>query len=99
MNIQDVDVLAELAKIKLSKEEKENLLQDMDSILAYVKQIEDIEIPYDIQSDSQSAIDDPYFVKNTWKEDEIYERDFSLGLINSQYPKSKDGFVKVKKIL
>ena len=99
MQIQDVENLAELAKLKLKKKKKTRLLSDMESILAYVKQIENIEIPEGFEANSENGIDEPYYVKNVWREDGVYERDFSQDLIAKQYPKSKDGFVKVKKIL
>ena len=42
MNIKDVEILASLARIELGEEEKKDLLSDMESILGYVKQIEEI---------------------------------------------------------
>jgi len=90
MNIKDVENLAELARLELSLEEKESLLKDMDSILGYVKQIEEIKID-DIQLD--------YKVYNVWREDAIVPREFSKELIAEQFPDAKDGFLKVKKIL
>ena len=44
MDIKDVENLAELARLELSMEEKEAMLKDMDSILEYVKQVEEIKI-------------------------------------------------------
>lgn len=90
MNIKDVENLAELAKIEVSQEEKEQLLKDMEGILSYVKQIQDIEV-------SESSIE--YGHRNAWREDGFIERDFSLEIITEQFPDSQDGFVKVKKIL
>ena len=90
MDIKDVENLAELARIELSLEEKKELLSDMDSILGYVKQIEEVKVE-DIEPD--------YKVYNVWREDEIIPREFSHELIVSQFPESQDGFLKVKKIL
>lgn len=45
MEIKDVENLAALARIELTEEEKNELLHDMDSILGYVKQIEEIKVP------------------------------------------------------
>ncbi|KKP88196.1 MAG: asparaginyl/glutamyl-tRNA amidotransferase subunit C, partial [Candidatus Nomurabacteria bacterium GW2011_GWC2_35_8] len=44
MDIKDVENLAQLARIELTEEEKKELLSDMDSILSYVKQIEEMKI-------------------------------------------------------
>jgi len=90
MEIKDVENLAELAKIELNQEEKEQILKDMDGILAYVKQIEDVEVE-DIVTE--------YNHKNVWREDIITEKDFDMNLILEQFPDSHDNFVKVKKIL
>ena len=90
MEIKDVEKLAELAKIELNDTEKATLLKDMDSILDYVKQISEADVP---------EIELEYANKNVWREDMLEELDFSRDLIVEQFPDAKDGFVKVKKIL
>ncbi len=92
MNIKDVENLAELAKLELSQEEKHSLLKDFDSILAYVKQIEEVDV-------QPSGLNKEHSVINVWREDVIEPRDFSKGLITEQFPAAQDGFLKVKKIL
>lgn len=90
MDIKDVENLAELARLELSHEEKEAMLKDMDNILEYVKQVEELKIP-----DTKEN----YSLYNVWREDEIVPREFSEELIVEQFPDSKNGFLKVKKIL
>ena len=90
MNIKDVENLAALARIELSDSEKESLLKDLDSILGYVKQIESVPAE---EGKKEIAL------KNVWREDELEPRDFDRALILGQFPDSKDGFLKVKKIL
>ncbi len=90
MNIKDVENLAELAKLELSPEEKESLLHDMEGILSYVKQIEEVEVG-DIKPSNT--------YHNVWREDELEPRAFSKDSIIEQFPDSQDGFLKVKKIL
>lgn len=90
MQIKDVENLAELARIDLSTEEKEEILKDMGSILEYVKQIEEVNV---------GEVNPVYDLKNVWREDVLEERDFSKELITRQFPESQDGFLKVKKIL
>jgi|SRR3989344_117779 len=90
MDIKDVENLAELARIDLSREEKEKILKDMGGILDYVKQIEEVKI-----EDIKSEIG----LQNIWREDELVSREFSRELIIGQFPDSQDGFLKVKKIL
>ena len=90
MNIKDVENLAELAKLELSEDEKKSLLKDMEGILGYVKQIESVKIR-DVQEE--------YRLYNVWREDTKEKCEFSLELIEKQFPDSQDGFLKVKKIL
>lgn len=90
MDIKDVEKLAELARIELSEEEKQGLLVDMENIIQYVKQIGEVKVG-DINTD--------YKLRNVWREDELVPREFSRELILKQFPDSKDGFLKVKKIL
>ena len=90
MDIKDVENLAELARIELGEDEKQELLQDMKVILNYVKQVEEVEVG---DSDTEPSL------VNVWREDEVEERDFSKDLITGQFPQSKSGFLKVKKIL
>ena len=90
MEIKDVENLAELARIDLTLEEKEGLLKDFDSILAYIDVIKSVEI---------DDIPPNFDLYNVWREDVIIEREFSQDLIKDQFPASQDGFLKVKKIL
>ena len=90
MNIKDVEALAGLAKLEMSMDEKEAMLKDMDEILDYVKQVEELNIP-----DTKANLS----LYNVWREDVVDSREFSRELIVSQFPESKDGFLKVKKIL
>lgn len=90
MNIEDVEKLAELAKIELTSNEKERLLSDMEGILGYVKQIQEVKV---------EEVEPEYSNKNVWRKDGLASRGFSREEIISQFPDSKDDFVKVKKIL
>lgn len=98
MNIKDVENLAKLARIELSESEKKEILSDMESILGYVKAIESVEV---------EKVDAEFDIHNVWREDsprlaqagQAITREFSPELISGQFPDSKDGFLKVKKIL
>jgi aspartyl-tRNA(Asn)/glutamyl-tRNA(Gln) amidotransferase subunit C len=90
MEIKDIEKLAELAKIELNDEEKAKLLKDLDSILGYVKQIQEVDV-------KDVAVE--YENRNIWREDKLEERDFSKEIIAEQFPDAQDGFVKVKKIM
>ncbi|HBA45796.1 hypothetical protein A2W67_00040 [Candidatus Nomurabacteria bacterium RIFCSPLOWO2_02_40_28] len=90
MEIKDVEALAELARIDLTEVEKQDLLKDFDSILAYVRAIEQVQI-----EDTESDI----ILHNIWRDDVSNQREYSKELITKQFPDSQDGFLKVKKIL
>ena len=90
MDIKDVENLAGLVRIELLEDEKKDLLQDMESILDYVKIIEKIDVQH-------SVLDNGYC--NIWREDEVMPREFSKELITEQFPDKQEGFLKVKKIL
>ncbi len=90
MDLKDVENLAELARIELSSEEKVSLLADMQGILEYIKQIEEVKV---------ENLQPEYKLYNVWREDEIVSRDFSAELITEQFPNAQDNFLKVKKIL
>lgn len=90
MEIKDVENLAQLAKLDLNKDEKEKLLKDMEGIISYVKQIEDVEVP---------DFDIPNLHTNQFREDEILKQDFDKDKILEQFPDKHQNFVKVKKIL
>ena len=74
----------------LSEEEKNSLLKDFDSILDYIKSIENAEI-------DDATLE--YDVRNVWREDIAEPREFSHELIVKQFPEQQDGYLKVKKIL
>ncbi len=90
MDIKDVENLAELARLELTDIEKQEILKDMGGILAYVKQVEEVDVG-DVGSQP--------LLFNVFREDEPMERDFSRESIKEQFPDSQDGYLKVKKIL
>ncbi len=90
MTIEDVENLAQLARIELEREEKEAILEDMKGILAYIESIEKVEL---------GNVEPEYDLVNIWREDKPEPRNFSRDLIISQFPSSRDEFLKVKKIL
>lgn len=97
MDIKDVENLAKLARLDLTEEEKKQALIDMDGILKYVKQINEVEVPTSkgVAVIAPTNID----IHNIWREDKEEKRDFSRDLILEQFPDSQGDFLKVKKIL
>lgn len=95
MQIKDVENLAELAKIDLTAEEKEQILKDMGGILDYVKTIENVKVEVPMSQ----GVEKSNLPCNVWRDDKIEPREFSKDSIIKQFPDSQDNFLKVKKIL
>lgn len=97
MTEQDIEKLAELAKIKIPEGKAESLIKDFESILGYVKQIESVDLP------AQAGVGEiapNFFLKNILREDaKPNQTGALLGALLGSAPETHDGFVKVNKIL
>jgi len=93
LEIKDIEKLAKLARIKLDEDEKARLLKEIDPILNYVAQIQEVSSKGDNAKKAGN-------VKNVMRDDEALNKtgQFTDVLI-ADMPESKDGFLKVKKIL
>ena len=92
MDIKDIEKLALLARIELSEEEKQKMVKEMDSILGFVDQIQKADV--DITEREAGE------VRNILREDgEPHESGKYTEDILREAPKTRDGYVEVKKIL
>lgn len=92
MELKDIEKLAELSRIEMSQEEKEKILGEMDSILGFVDQIQKADV--DITEREAGE------VRNIMREDgEPHESGKYTEDILREAPKTRDGYVEVKKIL
>lgn len=88
---QDLDNLSALARIKVSPEEKEKMLHDMQAILGYVSEINEV------QGESARGDEDLY---NVVREDVVtHETGSNTQAILDNAPKVKDGYVEVEQVL
>jgi aspartyl-tRNA(Asn)/glutamyl-tRNA(Gln) amidotransferase subunit C len=87
----EIKKLGDLAKIEVSDSEAEDFRKDLDSILAYVDQIQKVDV---------GDIEPEYMVKNVVREDENPSApgEFTEEIL-AEAPDTQDGFIKVKKIL
>ena len=92
VSLEDVRHLAELSQIRLNKTELTSLASDIDRIVGYIDQLDELD----------TAGVEPTFqltgLENVWRTDEIkpqLERRELLRLV----PDSEDGQVKVPKVL
>lgn len=91
MNLKDIDTLATLARLDIPTEEKESVLRDLDSILKYIDQISLVRVPDETEIPT---------LRNVMRKDEHPNSGGTYTeKILAEIPHSKDGYLKVKKIL
>lgn len=92
MTIDDVNKLATLARIDMSDVEKQEFLENMESILGYVDIIK--------KADVSGIEKDAGEIRNVMREDaEANDSGTFTDKILAGAPAKQDGFLKVKKIL
>jgi aspartyl-tRNA(Asn)/glutamyl-tRNA(Gln) amidotransferase subunit C len=92
MEIKEIENLANLCRIDLSDEEKNELLGEMDSILSFVDQIREVKI-----DDTEKRVAG---LRNVMRDDgEAHESGKYTDSILAEAPKKEGGYFKVKKIL
>lgn len=89
---EEIQKLADLARISLSENEKESLRKDIDGILDYVGQIK--EISAEVGEAWEPA------VRNVMREDVVTNKpgEYKKSLVEAA-PSYENGYIKVKKIL
>ncbi len=92
MTIKDVEKLALLARIDISPAEKEEFLNNLESILKYVGQIQEVSV----ETGDREAGE----VRNVMREDtNPRESGTYTEKMLEQAPATQDGYIKVKQIL
>jgi len=91
MQLQDVKKIAQLARISIPEEELESIANDMDSILGYIKQIEEVSV-------NENRVEQ--YLINQAREDVVTNEsgEYTESII-SQAPARDGDYVKVKKIM
>ncbi len=91
ISVEDIRKLAMLARMKLSSEEEVKLVQDMENILGYVQQIQQVSNTIETQKER---------LKNVFREDTAPHESgaYTEALLN-EAPGRDGQYVKVKKIL
>lgn len=92
IELKDIENLATLARIEVSEDEKKTLVKDFESILGYMSDIKNIKV----DSDELKVGD----IHNVMREDaDPHEVGVFTDEILENAPDTKDGYVRVKKIL
>ncbi len=94
VNQKEIEKIAQLARIDLTKQEKEKFTQEIDSILSYFNDIKKV-------SENNTGVFNHYQLKkNQLREDKKMEPEKEENkLIKENFPEKKDGYLKVKAIL
>lgn len=86
---EDIKKLAELARIHLTEKEEKNLEKDLQSILAYVEKLKEVDVSG--VPEMTHAVD----TKNVFREDEVGKDDDDV-LLTEQFPEEERSYLKVK---
>lgn len=85
---KEIEKIAELARIKLSENEKNILFNDINDILDYIKNVQKYKVSKKIKADNYKNVG--------LRKDEI--KDFQGDLLTSQFSDKKDNLLIVKKV-
>jgi aspartyl-tRNA(Asn)/glutamyl-tRNA(Gln) amidotransferase subunit C len=90
---EEVKKLAALARVAVSDEDLPKFVEEFDAILAYVGQLESLNI--DVKAPRSAGI-----VKNVMREDETpHEKGKYTEAIAAQFPEREGDYLKVKQII
>lgn len=93
IELKDIERLAELARIKMSTKEMEAMRKDMDSILGYVGQIQ--EVAANADSEPKAGI-----LRNVMRgDDHPHEPGIHSEVLLAEAPSRNGQYFKVKKVL
>lgn len=93
ISLDDVNRLAELSNIKLTTDEANRLMVDLDSIVSYINQLKELDT---------SDVEPTYQVtglKNVWREDEVIDYGISREQLLDLAPSKTNNSIKVPKVL
>lgn len=97
MTYEEILNLGKLVKINISKEESAELIPNMDSILGYIDQIQEVEI--DTKFNAQNSDNSFLFEANNLRDDSNFNAGDFRDDFMSNVPVSENNLVKVPKVL
>lgn len=93
LTFKEIEKVAKLARIELHEDNKEQLVNELSSILDFVDDLQSLDLK-DVEPISQVT-----GLKDVWREDVVIDCDISRDELLKNTPSSKDGYVKVQKVL
>lgn len=93
ISVADVQKLAVLSALNLSDEEAKNLAKELDDILSFVEQLDEVDT---------SGVKPTYQItglENVTREDQVIDYGLDREALLKNAPATKDGQIKVKRVL
>ena len=85
--------LADLSNFSVSEQETESLKQDLNSIIKYISQLDELD------TDNVEPTYQVFEMENVWREDEILPQDATREELLALTKEEKDNQIKVPKVL
>ena len=98
ITLKDVEYVANLAKLELSKEEKKRFQKELDNIIKYIDQLNELD------TENVPITSHVVFLQNVLTETRLGRKDEVLPSLSADEalanaPEKKDGFFKVPKVI
>jgi aspartyl-tRNA(Asn)/glutamyl-tRNA(Gln) amidotransferase subunit C len=93
LTLEQIEKVAMLSRIELQEDKKLQLVEELSSILDFVDDLQSLDVK-DIEPISQVT-----GLKDVWREDVVVDCEISRDELLYNTPSSKDGYVKVQKVL
>ncbi|HIE35826.1 MAG TPA: Asp-tRNA(Asn)/Glu-tRNA(Gln) amidotransferase subunit GatC [Candidatus Omnitrophica bacterium] len=87
-----VEYVAQLARVKISEEEKEKLTSQLSRILDYIDKLKELDV------ESVSPLRGPHLEKIVLRKDQVKPFSFQKEILNN-VPSQEDGFFKISKVI
>lgn len=92
ISIQDVDYLADLARISFDQKEKEEILSELNAMIFHIEKIKDLNI------ENKNVDVNPIYIQNKFREDVVRDSN-TFESLKSISPQIKDEYVVVPSVL
>ncbi|WP_026884218.1 Asp-tRNA(Asn)/Glu-tRNA(Gln) amidotransferase subunit GatC [Clostridium akagii] len=88
----DVEYVAELARLSFTEKEKHELIGDLNSVLGYIEKLNELD------TKDTDIIVNPYYIENKFREDEV-EPSMELKYVLENAPQILEEYIVVPKII
>lgn len=89
---KDVDYIKELARLRVSEEEADGLVKDLNSILKYVDQLNEVD------TDAVEMLVNPLYIENVYRED-VVESSLNTEDFLMNAPERVEDYLKVPSVI